>query len=381
MRLRAIFCAGHEKALPLAPGDRVLQFAPLSFDASFQEVFATLAVGGTLVLIDEDTRRDPRSLRRFLEKEEIARVYLTPVMLYQLAEQTGPKLPFLRDVIAAGEQLRITPAVVRFFTEDVNAALHNQYGPTETTVITTSHTMSGPPSQWPALPPVGRTLDGVKALLLDESGQPVPEGQPGQLYFGGCCVSRGYLHDPELTRARFLPDPEDPSARIYRSGDLAQQLADGAWHFLGRIDDQVKIRGFRIELGEIETVLSRHPAIEQAAVAASEPMAGGDRELLAGYLQRPGVPAPGAGELRAWLAERLPDYFVPARLTPLASLPLTPSGKVDRRALVAVCRREVSEAQNQSAETLPANLIEATIAEIWRDVLGRARGRRRGQFF
>ncbi len=361
----------HARALPLKSGDRVLQFAPLSFDASVQEVFATLGAGGTLVLIDEEMRRDPRSLRRFLGEQEIARVYLTPVMLYRLAELPGPPLPRLRDVIAAGEQLRITPAVVRFFTEDVDAALHNQYGPTETTVITTSHTLAGPPAAWPALPPVGHTLDGVKALLLDEAGQPVPAGQPGQLYFGGACVSRGYLHDETLTRARFLPDPADPAARIYRSGDLAQQLPDGAWHFLGRVDDQVKIRGFRIELGEIETVLSRHVAIEQAAVAASEPMAGGDRELLAGYLLRAGVPAPSTADLKAWLHSHLPDYFVPARLTPLSRLPLTPSGKVDRRALVLACRQEVAFSVNQPPTALPANLLEASILAIWREVLGR----------
>ncbi len=364
----------HERALPLAPGGRVLQFAPLSFDASFQEVFATFAAGGTLVLIDEDVRRDPRALRRFLAEERINRVYLTPVMLYQLAEQPGPKLPLLRDVIAAGEQLRLTPAVIRFFKDDAPAALHNQYGPTETTVISTSYTFTGPPETWPMLPPIGHTLDGVKALLLDENGQPVAPGQPGQLYFGGKCVSRGYLHDPALTASRFHPDPDEPGARIYRSGDLAQQLPDGAWHFLGRADDQVKIRGFRIELGEVESVLARHPAIQQAAVAASEPLGGGERELLAGYLLRPGVVPPTAAELRDWLGERLPDYFVPARLTKLPLLPLTPSGKVDRRAVVAACR-EAADAEQAGlpAGAPPTTPAEIEIAAIWREVLGRAR--------
>jgi amino acid adenylation domain-containing protein len=363
----------HARALPLAAGARVLQFAPLSFDASFQEVFGTWAAGGTLVLLDECQRRDPRGLRRFLADERINRVYMTPVMLYQLAELSGLPLPDLTDFIAAGEQLRITPAVVRFFAQHPGARLHNQYGPTETTVITTSHTMTGPPENWPALPPIGRTLDHVKTWLLDDAGRPVPAGQPGELYFGGPCVSRGYLHDAELTRSRFLPDPDDPAARIYRSGDLAQQLPDGAWHYLGRADGQVKIRGFRVELGEIETVLAQHPAIEQAAVAASEPTARGDRELLAGYLLRASIPAPTASELRGWLNARLPDYFVPARLTALPSLPLTPSGKVDRRALATACCAEPATEKELPPAALPGTPAEIAIAGVWREVLNRSR--------
>ncbi len=361
----------HSANMPVPTGAWVIQLAPLSFDVSFQEIFGTLADGGTLVLIDESLRKDPQGLRNFLATQRIARLFLTPVLLYRIAELTGPPLPELRDVTAAGEQLRITPAVARFFADDTPATLRNQYGPTETTVITHSHTLTGPPASWPLLPPLGPTIEGVVPWLLDADRQPVKPGQPGELYFGGRSVSRGYLHDPERTAAAFLPDPNDPSARIYRSGDLAQQNADGTWQFLGRADDQVKVRGFRIELGEIEAVLARHPAIEQAAVAASEPTASGDRELIAGYLLRASVPAPSATEVRGWLRTQLPDYFVPARLAALDRLPVTPSGKLDRKALVAACLEEASREKELPPAARPGTPTETTIAQVWRDVLGR----------
>ena len=374
----------HAAHLPVPPGARVLQNAPLSFDVSVQELFATFADGGTLVLIDEALRRDPPALRTFLAEQRIARLFLTPVLLYRLAELPGPPLPDLRDVIAAGEQLRITPAVVRLFSRDTGAALHNQYGPTETTVITHSHRLTGLPESWPLLPPLGLTIEGVEPLLLSPDRQPVPAGQPGELYFGGRTVSRGYLHDPARTNAAFLPDPAhptDPAARIYRSGDLAQQNPDGTWQFLGRADDQVKVRGFRIELGEIEAVLARHPAIEQAAVAASEPTASGDRELVAGYLLRPSSAAPTSIEIRGWLRGQLPDYFVPARLVALDRLPVTPSGKLDRRALVAACQEAWARETELPAAARPSTPAEQKIAQAWREVLGRGSVGRGRQFF
>ena len=361
----------HSANMPVPTGARVMQLAPLSFDVSFQEIFGTLADGGTLVLIDEGLRRDPQGLRNFLAEQRIARLFLTPVLLYRIAELSGPPLPDLRDVTAAGEQLRITPAVARFFSQDTPATLRNQYGPTETTVITHSHTLTGPPESWPLLPPLGHTIEGVKPLLLDADRRPVAPGQPGELYFGGRSVSRGYLHDPERTAAAFLVDPDDPPARLYRSGDLAQQNADGTWQFLGRADDQVKVRGFRIELGEIEAVLARHPAIEQAAVAASEPTASGDRELVAGYLLRTSMPAPSATEVRGWLRTQLPDYFVPARLAALDRLPVTPSGKLDRKALVVACLEESSRERELPSSARPGNPTETAIAQVWRQTLGR----------
>ena len=195
--------------------------------------------------------------------------------------------------------------------------------------------------------------------------------QPGELYFGGRVVSRGYLHDPERTAAAFLPDPDEPGARIYKSGDLSQQNPDGTWQFLGRADDQVKIRGYRIELGEIEAMLARHPAVAQAAVAASEPTATGERELLAGYLLRPSASPPDAVAIRGWLRLQLPDFFVPARLVALERLPTTPSGKLDRRALAAACQAEWARETELLPAARPATPTEHAIAGAWREVLGR----------
>ena len=354
------------RTLPLAVGSRVLQFAPLSFDVSFQEIFSTFAAGGTLVLVPEGVRRDPRALLRLLAEEDVGRVFLPPVMLYQLAEQVvhGDFVPSsLRDVITAGEALQITPAVARFFSLLPDCALHNHYGPTETHVAT-AHPLTGPPEAWPVLPPVGRPIDGTEVRLLDDAGQSVPDGQPGTLFLGGACLARGYLHRPDLTAARFV---ELGGGRFYATGDLARRDADGTLHFLGRVDDQVKIRGFRVELGEIEAVLSRHPSVRETAVAARPANGGAGQELVGYVVPRPGVPAPTAADLRRWLFDRLPDYLVPTHFATLPALPLTPSGKVDRRALP---RYEATRAEVRSAASAPpATALEKIIARLWEETL------------
>ena len=356
-----------ERTLPLAVGTRVLQFAPLSFDVSFQEIFSTLAAGGTLALVSAELRRDPRGLLRLLAEEDIGRVFLPPVMLYQLAEQIvhGDFVPTsLREVITAGEALRITPTVARFFASLPGCALHNHYGPTETHVAT-AHSLTGPPDAWPALPPVGHPIDNATVLLLDDAGRPVPDGEPGALFLGGACLARGYLHRPDLTAARFV---EIDGARFYGTGDLARREPDGTLHFLGRADDQVKIRGFRVELGEIETILSQHPAVQETAVGVSADPAGVSGQELVGYVvPRPGVAAPAAADLRRWLFDRLPDYLVPTHFATLAALPLTPSGKLDRRALP---RYEAVRAEARSATTAPpATALEKIIVRLWEETL------------
>ncbi len=354
------------RTLPLATGARVLQFAPLSFDVSFQEIFSTLAAGGTLTLVSEELRRDPRGLLRFLVEEDLRRVFLPPVMLYQLAEQTvhSDFVPTsLREVIVAGEALRITPAVARFFAGLPGCALHNHYGPTETHVVT-AHVLTGEPAGWPALPPIGQPIDGVQARLLADDGQPVPDGEPGALFLGGECLARGYLHDPELTAARFI---ETAAGRFYKTGDLARRGEDGTLQFLGRADDQVKIRGFRVELGEIEAVLSRHPAVEETAVGvAPDPSGGASQELVGYFVPRAGIAAPAAADLRRWLLDRMPDYMVPTHFGALAALPLTPSGKVDRRALP---RYEAARAEARPTSAPPTAPLEKIIARLWEETL------------
>nr|WP_081431391.1 non-ribosomal peptide synthetase [Moorena bouillonii] len=260
----------------VANDSKTLQFAPISFDVSFQEIFSTWCVGGTLVLISEDVRRDPVFLLNLLAEQEVARLFLPFVALQQIAEvaETFGIFPAsLGEVITAGEQLQITPAIANLFEKLNDCTLHNHYGPSETHVVT-SFTLKGSPSSWPALPAIGRPIANTEIYLLDQSLKPVPAGVEGELYIGGVCLGRGYLNRPEITAQRFIANPfnkvKTDSDRLYKTGDLAQYLPDGNIQFLVRLDDQVKIRGYRIELGEIEVLLSQHPNLKQAVVLARE---------------------------------------------------------------------------------------------------------------
>ncbi len=355
---------------------RTLQFTALSFDVSYQEIVSTWAAGGTLVLIGEEDRRDPAALLAVLRAQRVERLFLPFVALQQIAEAAREEeLPeSLREVITAGEQLRITPALAAMFRRLPGARLHNQYGPTETHVVTSS-TLAGDPALWPALPPIGRAFPGTWGVVLDPHGGPAPLGVPGELMLGGVCLARGYLGRPDLTAERFIPDPlgdpSDPSNpsdspggghRLYRTGDRArlQPRAGGPpeLEFLGRLDDQVKIRGYRVEPGEVEAVLAGHPGVAAAAVAVRESAAG--LRLVAWVVAEKGAPA----DLRAFLAARLPDHAVPSSITVLDAFPLTSSGKVDRRALPAPAL-ETGGGQLVA----PRTETEAVLAGIWREVL------------
>ncbi|MEA2694421.1 MAG: hypothetical protein QOJ16_3808 [Acidobacteriota bacterium] len=303
-RVLANLLAWQRGVLPAA-GARTLQFAHLGFDVSFQEIFSTLGEGGELVIADDAARREPDRLLRLLADERIERLFVPPVALLQLAEVAagGPPL-VLRDVITAGEQLRVTPALVRWFQELPGCTLHNHYGPTEGHVVSFFR-LTGPPAEWPELPPIGRPLDGVRLYLLDRQLRVVPAVIAGELYLGGAVPARGYLGRPGLTAERFVPDAVSgvPGTRLYRTGDLARFHADGVVQFLGRADDQVKVRGFRIEPGEIESVLTAYPGVAEAAVLAREDRRPGDRRLVAYIVANP---VPDARELRSFHAARLP---------------------------------------------------------------------------
>ena len=321
------------RALPGAA--RTLQFASLGFDVSFQEIFSTLLSGGLLVLVDEETRRDPAALLDFIEAKEIERFFVPFVALQQFtaAAEAANRFPArLRDVITAGEQLRITPQIRHFFTTLRECGLHNHYGPTESHVVT-AHTLCGDPALWPAVAPIGRPIDGVRIHLLDESRKAVPAGGVGELYIGGPCLARGYLNRADLTAERFLRDPfgVDPGARLYRTGDRARLRKDGVLDFLGRNDDQIKIRGVRVEPGEIEAALSEHPGFQQVAVKGIDHTGQGHR-LVVYYVGKGGASRGWAG-LRTYLTERLPPSLLPSTFVKLDRMPLTPSGKVDRLAL------------------------------------------------
>ncbi len=350
-------------------GERTLQFAPFSFDVSCQEIFATLAAGGTLCLIDETVRRDPEALLRLLEDRSVARVFMPFIALQQLAEtadRTDLVPSGLREVISAGEQLQVTPALIKLFQRLDDCTLCNQYGPTECHVVS-SYTCTGPPERWPTLPPIGRPIANTRLYLLDRSGEPVPIGVPGELFIGGRAVARGYLNDQALTTQRFTSDPhgDGKSERRYRTGDLGRYLSDGTIEFLGRADHQVKLRGYRVEPGEVESVLLEHPAVREAAAVVREDRPG-DRRLI-GYVVADEDRRPEQDALRSFASQRLPEYMVPSAFVCLPSLPLTPSGKVDRRALLA---ERFAPLEQRAAYVAPRDGVEDVLASIWTDVLG-----------
>nr|APZ78729.1 nonribosomal peptide synthetase [Myxococcus sp.] len=342
---------------------RTLQFAPLNFDVSFQETFSTWCSGGTLVLVDEATRRDPDALVELLDSARIQRLFLPAVALHHLALaalRATRLLPELVEVITAGDQLRITEPIRRWFQAG-QMRLHNHYGPTESHVIT-AHVLEGSPAEWPGLPVIGKPIANASVHLLDANQRPVPVGVPGELYLAGACLADGYLTRPELTAERFVELELTPPVRAYRTGDLARVTPEGNLEFLGRADDQVKLRGFRVEPGEIERSLCAHPGVHDAAVIVD---GDGSREKrLVAYVVPESAPI---DALPAFLARDLPEYMVPALFMPLAALPRTPSGKVDRRGLPAPVQAEQVEASSQ-----PRTPTETAVTQAFEQVLGRS---------
>ncbi|HEX8871242.1 MAG TPA: amino acid adenylation domain-containing protein, partial [Candidatus Acidoferrum sp.] len=353
----------------LGPGGTTLQFAPLSFDVSFQEIFSTLSTGATLVLVPEMLRQDPAGLWRLIAEQNVQRLYLPFVALQQLAEAAAskPRLPSgLREIITAGEPLQITPQIRNLFRNLPGCRLHNHYGPSETHVVT-AFTLTDFPDEWPPLPSIGHPIANTSIHLLDPGLRPVPIGVPGEMYIGGDNLARGYLNRPELTAEKFVTGPNYPETRLYRTGDLARYLPDGNIEFLGRLDHQVKIRGFRVEPGEVEAALAAHPGVREVAIVVREDDPG-DRRLVAYVVVRAQTGAPPTvGELRKFLLERLPEYLVPAAFVFLDRLPTTPSGKIDRRALPAPDR---SRPDLGRAPIGPRTEHEARIARIWAEILG-----------
>ncbi|MEU2158743.1 amino acid adenylation domain-containing protein [Streptomyces sp. NPDC019396] len=348
-----------------APGVRTLQFTSLSFDVAFQELFSTWSTGGTLVLVDDDIRKDPEKLLDLIEAEHVQRLFLPFVALQQLVEHacaTDRRCPSLTEIVTAGEQLQTTPALRRFFSTLCTATLDNQYGPSETHVVT-AEMLTGDPYAWPDLPPIGRPVDGARIRLLDGRLRPVPVGAVGELCVSGPVLARGYPGRPELTEEKFVRTSD---GRLYRTGDLARFLPDGRIQCLGRGDDQVKIRGHRVETGEVEAALRDVPGVADAVVVTRDPGAGAGKHLVAYYLA--GSEPPAADTLASVLRRRLPGYMVPARCIALDAFPLTSSGKVDRRTLAVRQPRDPADTATYSAP--PGTAMEKAIALIWSGLLG-----------
>lgn len=313
---------------------RVLQYSPISFDASAQEIAWTFSRGATLVLVDDQRRRDSRALLEYIAQQKIEHLYAPFVVLNNLAEarQNFAIDAWPEAVFTAGEQLQITPDIRAAFEAHPDSRLHNLYGPTEAHVVS-SYSLQAKASLWPEFPHIGYPIWNTELYVLDETLEPVPDGVVGELYIAGIGLARGYMGRPGLTAERFIACPFGPAGTLmYRTGDLASRLPDCAIRFLGRADDQVKIRGFRIELGEIEAaILKRFEMLAQVAVIAR--VINGDKRLVAYIVTQAGQVSPSAGELRSGLGSILPDYMVPTYFVEVDQFPLSPSGKLDRRAL------------------------------------------------
>ncbi|HEX6863359.1 MAG TPA: amino acid adenylation domain-containing protein, partial [Thermoanaerobaculia bacterium] len=348
----------------LTPDDRVLQKTPFSFDVSVWEFFWPLIVGARLVMARPGGHQDPAYLVETIEREGITTLHFVPSMLQVFAEQEGlERCASLRRVMASGEALPADLAN-RFLSRLPGVELHNLYGPTEAAVDVTYHACQPGEERVP----IGRPVANTRIHLLDSTGQEVPVGVAGELCIGGVQVGRGYLNRPDLTADRFVPDPFGDlyglrGSRFYRTGDLARWLPGGEIEYLGRIDHQVKIRGVRIELGEIEATLCRHPAVREAVVLTRGQ--GADRALVA-YLVPP-VPE-GAAALREHLQASLPEAMVPSAFVFLESMPLSPNGKVDRKALARI------EPEREAADFVaPRTPLEERLAGIWSELLGAER--------
>ncbi len=359
-----------QRVCPLTTADRVLARAAFAFDGSLRELLWPLAAGAQVVMAQTGQHRDASALAQLICEKQISHAYLSVSLLSVLLEDRNVDgCSSLRGITSGGEAL--LPELVERIVDRLHVPVFNTYGPSEAPTATTWRSdVEGNCSDVI----LGRPATNVQVYLLDQSQQPVPVGVPGELYVGGTGLGRGYLDRPRETAERFLPNPfaAEPGMRLYRTGDLARYLPDGNLEFLGRIDSQVKIRGYRVEPGEIESVLNQHPDVQASAVVAQGDSTDGSlphlsmgTRLVAYYVSRV-TPGPTATDLRAFLQVELPDYMVPSAFVSLQAFPLTPSGKVDRRALPAV---ELSRPDLKQDYVAPRTDIEQTLANIWTQVL------------
>lgn len=347
--------------LKIGPNSRMLQFASIGFDASVAEIFPPLVAGGTVVLARQEKLLSVTELHQLLSDTAVTLATLPPSLLAVLDPEG---LPAFQDVMSVGEAC--TPEIVQRWSDGRN--FWNGYGPTEVTIGASWNIVKQLPASETRVP-IGKTIGNKQIYLLDKYLRPVPVGVPGEIHIGGIGLARGYLHRPDLTAEKFIPNPfsGEPGARLYKTGDLAQYRADGRLEFIGRVDHQVKIRGFRIELGEIEAALNSHPAIHQAIVMPTDdPL--GKKRLVAYFTTKPDVEqVPSVTDLHRFLKSKLPDYMVPAAFVRLESFPLTSSGKVDRRRLPSPDEGQVSMGHEMVA---PRTATEELLAGIFSQVLG-----------
>lgn len=336
---------------------RVLQFASLSFDVSAQEIFSTLLSGGELIIADEEARTDVVKFFGFIDEHDINIVFLPPSFLKTILSDPYniELMPVsLQHVIVAGEQLIITDGIKKYLGCN-NVVLHNHYGPSETHVVTTYKIEPG--RYMHDLPPIGKPVSNTRIYIMNNQKGLQPVGIPGEIYIAGDCVGRGYLHNEELTKERFLPDLYS-DGKMYRTGDLGRWLPDGNIEFLGRIDHQVKVRGFRIELSEIEKCILDYPDVSEVTVAAKSD---NNSNYLCAYCVCPDTTD--ENSIRRYLESKLPDYMIPKYIMKVEKIPKTPNGKVDKKSLPEPIRT------TEYVFEEPQNETEKLIIELWKEIL------------
>ncbi|WP_447008010.1 amino acid adenylation domain-containing protein [Saccharothrix isguenensis] len=347
---------------PVRPGGAVLQYSSLGWDMSFVELFAAWQCGGRVVALGADRdRRDAEAVVDLLERHRVERWEISPTGLLNVVDWLGrtgrrPELR-LRTLVVGGEQIQLTTELRGWLaTLPADCRVLNHYGPSEVSRAT-EYRLTGDLALEPALPPIGYPIHRTRVHVLDRHGTPVPVGVAGELHIGGATLARGYLHRPDLTAERFVPDPFRPGARLYRTGDIARRRADGAIEFLRRADTQVKLRGYRIELGEVETALLGHPDVREAVVVV---LGDGPRDARLVAYVRPEHGLLSTQRLRDHLAARLPDHMVPVDYVSVAALPLLSNGKVDRRSLPD------APAPHPDRDSAPPRTpTEQALADIW----------------
>ncbi|UII73719.1 non-ribosomal peptide synthase/polyketide synthase [Pseudomonas sp. HN11] len=344
-----------QQAYGLDGTDTVLQKTPFSFDVSVWEFFWPLMTGARLVVAAPGDHRDPARLVSLIEAEQVTTLHFVPAMLQAfLQEATVGSCHSLQRIVCSGEALPVD-AQQQVFAKLPQAGLYNLYGPTEAAIDVTHWTCI---EEGADAVPIGKPIANLACYVLDSNLEPAPVGVLGELYLGGVGLARGYHRRPALTAERFVTDPFGSGGRLYRTGDLARYRDDGVIEYAGRIDHQVKLRGLRIELGEIEARLLEHECVREAAVLAV------DGTHLVGYLVLQAASDDWKAQVASHLAAQLPDYMVPAQWVVLTQMPLSPNGKLDRKALPK------PEAQVSEAYQPPQSVIEQQVAAIWSDVLG-----------
>jgi len=345
--------------------DSVLLIAPVSFDLAQKNLYAALVKGGRLCLLPDKVYNYQKVLE-FIEKEQITLINCTP-SAFQLITDAGEesefsRLRWLRYVFLGGEPINIPKLLPWVKSNNYNAEIVNTYGPTECTDISTSYVIPNDQIDRITSVPIGKPIDNIKLYIVNKNNELAVLGYPGEICVGGISLGYGYLNRPELTEEKFVANPFEPGEKMYRTGDLGRWLPDGNIEFLGRIDHQVKIRGFRIELGEIESRLMKYEAVEEVVAVAREELNGS--KYLCAYLV--GHRQFRVSELREYLNRELPDYMVPSYFVQLDKMPLTPNGKIDRKALPEPDRSIGTGTEYEA----PRNETEEKLAEIWREVLG-----------